>query len=332
MFIIEDYPMAVFFCVITMLCWGSWANTQKATTGNWRFELYNWDFVLGILMSALLFALTLGSYGDEGRSFLVDIKQADSASIFNALLGGVLFNAANILLVAAIAIAGMSVAFSVGMGFALILGVVVNYIALPIGNSALLFSGVGFILLAMGLNANAYKKSTGTNTTSITTKGLVLSLGSGLIMGFFYKFVIASMFQDFHQPLVGKISPYTAIFIFALGVFLSNFLFNTIIMIKPLVGTPIHIKSYFASSKRNHVMGVFGGVIWCLGMLLSVIASNKAGAAISYGLSSGATVVAAIWGIYIWKEFKNTPKGTSTVLNIMMACYIIGLGLIILAK
>ncbi|TRW97962.1 GRP family sugar transporter [Flavobacterium gawalongense] len=332
MFIISSYPMAVLFCILSMFCWGSWANTQKATTDNWRFELYNWDYVIGLMLSAFLLAVTLGSFGDGGRNFWVDIQQADYDSTKNALLGGVLFNAANILLVAAIAIVGMSVAFSVGMGFAMVLGVTINYLELPIGNATLLFLGVGLILIAMILNTIAYKKTIRTNTTLVSSKGLMLTLGSGLIMGLFYKYVINSVFPNFDQPLVGKLSPYTAVFIFSIGVFISNCLFNTLLMIKPIEGAPISYSSYFKGKSKNHLMGLLGGTIWCVGMLFSVLASSKAGAAISYGLSSGATIVAAIWGICIWKEFKAAPKEVSRILALMIICFIVGLVLIVMAK
>ena len=145
MFILENYSTAVFFCFITMLCWGSWANTQKLAAKSWRFELFYWDYVIGILILTLIFAFTLGSNGSVGRSFLEDVSQAGNDNLFSAILGGVIFNAANILLVAAIAIAGMSVAFPVGIGIALVLGVVVNYIDAPQGNATMLFAGVALI-------------------------------------------------------------------------------------------------------------------------------------------------------------------------------------------
>src|SRR6187402_3608379 len=107
MFIIENYSLAVVFCVITMLCWGSWANTQKLASKTWRFELFYWDYVIGIMLFSIFSALTMGSIGDHGRGFIADIKQADTANLMSALIGGVVFNAANILFSAAIAIAGM---------------------------------------------------------------------------------------------------------------------------------------------------------------------------------------------------------------------------------
>ncbi|WP_394993729.1 GRP family sugar transporter [Emticicia sp.] len=331
MFIIQNYSIAVAFTIVTMLCWGSWANTQKLASKDWRFETFYWDYVLGILLTSVVFAFTFGSIGEGGRSFIQDIEQADSQNIQSAIIGGVVFNAANILLVAAITIAGMSVAFPVGIGLALVIGVIVNYLDNPVGDKTMLFGGMALIVLAILLNANAYRKMQ-SGKGSVSTKGLVLSVIAGILMGYFYKYVAASMFTDFNVPEVGKLSPYTAVFFFAIGILLSNFLFNTLLMKRPFEGKPIDYAAYFKGSSKNHLMGILGGMIWCIGMSFNIIASGKAGPAISYGLGQGATIVAAIWGIYIWKEFKNAPKGTSTMLNIMLLCYIIGLGMIIAAR
>jgi glucose uptake protein len=331
MFIIGDYSTAVVFCVITMFCWGSWANTQKLAASSWRFELFYWDYVIGILLLSLVFAFTIGSLGTGGRSFVDDLTQADSSSIFSALSGGIIFNIANILLGAAIAIAGMAVAFPVGIGLALVIGVIVNYLANPVGNQQYLFGGVTLIVIAILLNANAYRKMQSDNKGA-SSKGLVLSVVAGVLMGFFYKYVAAAMFADFSTPEPGKLSPYTAVVLFAAGVFLSNFLLNTWLMRRPFVGTPVSYSDYFKGGFKNHITGILGGAIWCTGMSFSILASDKAGPAISYGLGQGATVIAALWGIFVWKEFRNAPKGTSTILNIMLLCYVIGLGLIIAAR
>ncbi len=331
MFIIETYGTAVLFCIVTMICWGSWANTQKLAAGSWRFELFYWDYVLGIVGLALIAALTLGSLGEGGRSFLADVQQADPANIGSALWGGVLFNAANILLGAAIAIAGMSVAFPVGIGLALVIGVVVNYLNAPVGSAGLLFGGMALIVVAILLNAIAYRR-TSSASSGLSTKGLVLSVVAGCLMGLFYGYVAQSMFPNFEQPEPGKLSPYTAVVFFALGILGSNFLFNTLLMRRPFVGAPVSYTDYFRGSGRDHLTGVLGGMIWCLGMLFSILASDKAGPAISYGLGQGATVVAALWGIYVWKEFRDAPKGVSALLNGMLLCYILGIGLLIVAR
>lgn len=331
MFIVETYPVAVAFCIITMLCWGSWANTQKLAASSWRFELFYWDYVIGIVLLSLLFAFTLGSMGDGGRSFAADWQQASNENIGSAILGGVIFNAANILLGAAIAIAGMSVAFPVGIGLALVIGVIVNYLDAPVGNAGLLFGGVALIAMAILLNASAYRKLAGA-AAGASMKGIVLSVVSGCMMGLFYKYVAASMFPDFNNPEPGKLSPYTAVVFFSFGILLSNFVFNTLLMKKPFVGAAVSYADYLKGNFKNHITGILGGMIWCVGMSFSIIASGKAGPAISYGLGQGATVVAALWGILIWKEFNNAPAGTSRLLNIMLACYIAGLALIIIAR
>jgi glucose uptake protein len=339
MFIIDNYPTAVVFCIITMLCWGSWANTQKLAANTWRFELFYWDYVLGILLFSLLLAFSLGSTGAGGRSFLADLTQADNKNLGSAILGGIIFNAANILLGAAIAIAGMAVAFPVGIGLALVIGVVVNYIANPVGNKTLLAAGVALIAIAILLNAFAYRRmQAAANRTAppnapahTSHKGLLLALTAGILMGFFYKYVAAAMFPDFNNPEPGKLSPYTAVVIFSIGILLSNILFNTLLMKRPFAGPPVSYNTYLRGSIKNHITGILGGSIWCLGMSFSIIASGKAGPAISYGLGQGATIVAALWGIFIWKEFRTAPKGTGAILAIMLLFYLIGLALLVKA-
>ena len=330
MFIVENYALAILLCVVTMICWGSWANTTKLTTPSWRFELFYWDYGFGILIATLLLAFTLGSSGTEGRAFLADFQQADTANLTSAFLGGVIFNIANILLVAAIAIAGMSVAFPVAIGIALVLGTIVNYIANPQGDPVLIFGGVALIAIAIVLNARAYKKLQ--TESNVTTKGLVISVISGLLMGLFYKYVAGSMVSNFNVPEAGKLTPYTALVVFGIGVVVSSFVLNAIQMKKPFVGTSIAFSDYFSGKAKDHLIGLVGGVVWSIGMSLSILASGKAGPAVSYGLGQGATVVGAIWGIYIWKEFAKAPQGTKSLLNGMLILYVEGLVMLVLSK
>jgi glucose uptake protein len=329
MFIIETYSTAVFLCVITMLCWGSWANTQKLTTSTWRFELFYWDYSLGILLASLLLAFTIGSTGTMGRGFLADVAQAMPEHIHSAMIGGVVFNAANILLVAAIGITGMAVAFPVGIGIALVLGVLVNYLDQPSGNPLIIFGGVGLITLAIILNAWAYGKR---SSTGMSVKGLLIAVVSGCMMGLFYKYVANSMVVNFSIPEAGKLIPYTALVFFAVGILASSLVFNTIQMYRPFQGDAVGFVEYFRGSLKDHAVGILGGAIWFIGMAFSIIASEKAGTAISYGLGQGATVVAALWGIYIWKEFDGSDAKTQGMLKLMLALYILGLGLLIYAK
>jgi glucose uptake protein len=331
MFIVQSYSTAILFCIITMLCWGSWANTQKLAGKTWRFELFYWDYVIGILAFSIIAALTMGSIGDKGRSFIADLQQADSANIGSALLGGVIFNAANILFSAAIAIAGMAVAFPVGIGLALVLGVLVNYFGAEKGNPVLIFAGVGLVAIAIIINAIAYKKSNTANK-KLSSKGIMISLLAGLLMSFFYRFIAAAMdLQNFENPAAGKMTPYTAVFIFSVGIFISNFLFNTLLMKKPFEGAPVSYADYFKGKMPTHLTGVLGGLIWGLGNSLNLIAAGKAGPAISYGLGQGATLIAALWGVFIWKEFQHAPKGTNGLIASMFIFFVAGLGLLIYA-
>ena len=239
MVLIESYPTAVLMCIITMICWGSWANTQKLASKEWRFQLFYWDYCLGVLILTLIFAFTLGSMGDHGRTFMEDLKQAKSSSIGSALLGGVIFNIANILLVAAIDIAGMAVAFPIGIGLALVIGVITTYHDRPSGNPGFLFAGVACVAAAIILDAMAYRRI-GTTGQKTTAKGIVLSVLCGILMGQFFRFVAGAMPDELKMigapEMAGRLTPYTALVFFALGLFLSSFVINTLVMMKPFVG------------------------------------------------------------------------------------------------
>lgn len=331
MVVIQSYFVAVLLCVITMLCWGSWANTQKLASKKWAFQLFYWDYALGVLILSLILAFTMGSTGEEGRSFLSDLAQADGKALGSALLGGVVFNIANILIVVAINIAGMAVAFPIGIGLALVIGVVLNYVATPVGNPVFLFAGVILVALAIILDAVAYRKSSA-GKISTTTKGIIISILGGILMGFFYRFVAASMATDFVDPQPGKLTPYTASVVFAVGLLLSNFVWNTFFMYKPISGERVTYSDYFKKGNvRLHMIGIFGGIIWSLGMTFNIIASGQAGFAISYGLGQGATLIAALWGVFIWKEF-GKAEGLKGILTTMFLFYLAGLVMIILSR
>ena len=331
MFIVSNYLLAVVFCFITMLCWGSWGNTQKMAAKSWRYELFYWDYVIGMVLFALLIAFTMGSFGTEGRPFLEDIAQVSAKNIGGIILGGVIFNASNILLSASTSIAGMAVAFPLGVGISLVLGTIVNYIGAPKGDPVTLFIGVALIVVAIICNGIASGKLQKENKAG-ANKGIILAVVAGTLMAFFYRFVAAAMDLDnFAAPAVGKATPYTAIVIFSIGVLISNFVFNTFVMRKPFVGEPVSYSEYFKGNAKTHLVGMLGGAIWCLGTAFSYIASGKAGAAISYALGQGAPMIAALWGVFIWKEFKGAKKDTWTLLAVMFLFFLAGLGFIIVS-
>ncbi|HWD00044.1 MAG TPA: GRP family sugar transporter [Candidatus Sulfopaludibacter sp.] len=319
MFIVHSLPLAIAFCVITMLGWGSWANTQKlAGNQKWPFELFYWDYAIGVLLFGILFAATLGSMGSEGAPAFSNLTAATSGFILPALISGAIFNLSNILLVVAIDSAGMSVAFPVGVGLALVIGTVESFIEKPQGNATLLFAGVGLVVFAMVMSAVAHGKlpqCAGKNRL----RGVIFAAIAGCIMGFFYPQLIRSISTE-----PGGLTPYAALVFFGIGVFASNFLWNTIFM----RAGRVRYSQYFAGSAKLHAIGILGGCIWMVALCFNVIASGKAGPAVSYALGQGATLVAALWGVFIWREFRTAPAGTNKFLALMLAGYTAGLVLI----
>jgi glucose uptake protein len=327
MYLVSSYPLAVFLCVVTMLCWGSWANTQKLASREWRFQLFYWDYSIGVLLLALVLAFTLGSHGAAGRPFGADLVQGAGRNLGSAFFGGVIFNLANILLVAAIDVAGMAIAFPIGIGLALVLGVITTYAVKPAGNPMLLGLGVLGVAVAIVFDAVAYHRlSRGAGRAS--AKGIILSVVAGVLMGYFYKFVAQSMGAE-----RGQLSPYTANVLFSAGLLVSSFLWNSLIMIRPFAGAPVPFGDYFTKgTPRLHLVGILGGLIWSLGFSLNILASTVASPALSYGLGQGATMVAALWGVFVWKEFKDAPRGTTPLLTAMFACFLAGLILLVSAR
>ncbi len=335
MFTVNNYALAVIFCFITMICWGSWGNTQKLVSKNWRYELFYWDYVIGMVLFTLLLGFTMGSFGSEGRSFCADLSQASWSAIGWVILGGVIFNASNILLSASISLAGMAVAFPLGVGLALVLGVIVNYIGVPSGNPWLLFGGVALVVVAIicnGMASGKMPKSADSDGTDTRKKGIIIALIAGVLMSLFYRFVVMGMdINNFADPAPGMLTPYGAIFIFSIGVLLSNFVFNTLAMRFPFTGAPVSYSAYFKGSFPTHLCGMLGGAIWGLGTAFSYIASGEAGPAVSYALGQGAPMIAAIWGVFIWKEFKGAPAVVNKLLAAMFVLFILGLACIVWA-
>jgi glucose uptake protein len=329
MFVLHSLPIAILFCLITMLGWGSWANTQKLSgKDQWRFELYYWDYAIGVLVFSLVFAFTFGSIGSSGQSALANFQQADHAAIHYALLSGVIFNIGNIMLVVAIDSAGMAIAFPVGVGLALVIGTIASYIQTPKGNPVLLFIGVALIVFAMVMSGLAYRKlPQGAGKSPL--RGLIFAALAGCVMGSFYPELMKSISANFNNDPIqpGMLTPYVALVFFAIGVLLSNIVVNTIFM----RAGKLSYADYFRGTTKLHLIGILGGVIWMIALCFNTIASGVAGPAISYALGQGATLIAAIWGVLVWRELDSGPKGTKLLAGLMFAGYAAGLLLIGLA-
>jgi glucose uptake protein len=326
MFIVDSLGLAIFFCIITMLGWGSWANTQKlAGKDRWEFPLFYWDYAIGVALLGAIFALTAGSLGGAGMPAIENLRQAQAGPAGHALLSGALFNLSNILLVVAISSAGMSVAFPVGVGLALVIGTVTSYVQAPKGNAVLLGAGVVLVVAAMVLSAMAYSRLPRPKGQG-WRRGIVFAVVAGCLMGFFYPELSRAISPGFQTGLIqaGYLTPYSALLLFSAGLLVSNIVINTVF----LRSAGLSYTDYFRGTARLHSLGVAGGMIWMLALSLNLLASGVAGPAISYALGQGATLVAAIWGVLIWKEFRGAPQGTGALIGCMFAAYAAGLLLI----
>jgi glucose uptake protein len=321
----ETYAVALTFMIVTMMCWGSWANTLKLCPG-YRFQVFYWDYILGLFAGAIVLGLTLGSMGASGAPFLADLAQADSHHAWLAIAGGAVFNVANLLLVAAIEIAGLAVAFPVGIGLALVVGAISSYVLAPAGNPALLFGGIAVVIVAIVLDAAAYRLRE--QQKSLSTRGVVLSLVAGVLMGTFYPLVSRSMTGS------GAPGPYAASLWFVVGVGLSSLVANTLLMRWPLDGRePVSFGAWTQARPAWHLWGVIGGAVWCTGATLNFVASRAhiVGPAVSYSIGQGATMVSACWGVFVWHEFAAAPRRSKTLLAWMFVFFLAGLTAVALA-
>lgn len=322
----ETYAVSLAFMVITMLCWGSWANTVKLCPG-YRFQLFYWDYVVGLILGALLWGLSLGTFGLVGPHFIADIQVTDGHHILLAMVGGAIFNVANLLLVAAIDIAGLAVAFPVGIGIALVVGAVSSYLISPGGNPWMLFGGIALVVAAIICDAVAYRLREEKHS-ALSRRGLVISLISGLLMGCFYPFVSKSMSG------AGGSGPYAASLFFALGVAVCAIPVNLLLMRRPLDGKmPASISDYKNAPRIWHLWGIMGGAIWCTGAVFNFVASraHMVGPAVSYSIGQGATMISAFWGVFIWKEFSSASQRAKRYLALMFVLFLLGLSLVALA-
>ncbi len=342
MIIPNTYMAALLLTVLTMLCWGSWANTFKLT-GKWRFELFYYDYSLGVLIAAIVAAFTFGSMGDS-LSFSDNLAIAGKRNMAYGLAAGAVFNLANMLLVAAISISGLAVAFPIGIGLALVVGVIWSYALNPQGSPHLLGAGVAIIVVAILFDALAYKAyarqkagatSTGKRKPSSKRawKGIILSLVSGALMGSFYPLVEMGKGGGIENSGLG---PYSIAFLFAIGVFLTTFIFNLYFLNLPVEGESISMLAYFQGKLKQHLWGIFGGIVWCAGTIANFAAASapkevQVGPAISYGMGQGAALVSALWGLLVWREFAGGGSKVKLYLALMIGFFVLGLVLLSLA-
>jgi glucose uptake protein len=320
MFVPHTFAVALLMMITSAICWGSWANTYKGVK-NYRFELFYWDYAAGIFLISLVLALTMGSAGHDASSFLNNVRAADHANIASTLVAGIIFNLANLLLVAAIDMAGLAIAFPVAIGIALVVGVVASYILQPRGDATLLAAGVACAVLAVILDGRAYGALVSANR-SVSKKSIVTCIVSGVLMGIWAPFVTHAMTRG--NPL----GPYSVAVFLTLGALLSCFVWNIYFMKKPLVGEPVSFSKLFSGPASGHVLGVLGGCIWGTGTVFNLVAANFTGVAISYAIGQSAPMVAALWGVLAWKEFRGAGRMAYVYLTLMFVFYALAILLI----
>lgn len=303
--------------IASAVCWGSWANTYKGVK-NYRFELFYWDYAVGIFLISLVLAFTMGSTGNDSSSFLNNVRAADSSNIVSTMIGGVIFNLANLLLVAAIDIAGLAIAFPLSIGIALVVGVVSSYILQPKGHAGLLAAGVACALIAVILDGKAYGNLKAANR-EITRKSIITCIVSGVLMGIWAPFVTRSMTHG------NTLGPYSVAVFLTLGALLSCFIWNIYFMKKPLVGEPVNFSEFWRGPASGHALGILGGCIWGVGTVFNLVAANFTGVAISYAIGQSAPMVAALWGVLAWKEFRGANSRAYLYLACMFIFYLLSI-------
>lgn len=338
MVLVSNYALAIICCIYCCLCWGSWSNTLKMVQDKkWSFELYYWDLTIGLFVTALVGALTLGTFGSDGPSFIDNLREFDFDSLKWAILGGVVWNFANIFLTAAIAIAGMSIGFPIGGGLGWIGGILFNYLLIILsgevypGNSSMLWIGIAIIIAAILICGKVYGMISATNN-STPVKGILLAVVSGIGLIFFYGLIVKSLSPEYVAGGTGTLTPYTGIFGFAIGILVSTPIFNAIAMRNPVEGNKVTMADYRRGSIRTHLIGILGGVIWMSGMIVSFMGAGSANPAVAYALSNAAPVVAVLWGFFVWKEFKGASRATLSLLATMFVLFVVGLVIITLSN
>src|SRR5258708_31318661 len=317
MFTPHSLSIALLMKITRAVCWGSWANTYKGVK-NYRFELFYWDYAVGIFLISLLLAFTMGSTANDSASFLNNVRAADPSNFVSTLLGGAIFNLANLLLVAGIDMAGLATAFPVSIGIALVVGVVSSYVLQPKGNAGMLAAGVACAVVAVVLDGKAYANLS-TKNTSASKKGIFICVVSGVLMGLWAPFVTRAMTRG------NTLGPYSVAVFLTLGALLSCFVWNIYFMKKPLVGAPVHFGDFFRGPMQGHFLGLLGGFIWGLGTVFNLVAAKFSGVAISYAIGQSAPMVAPLWGVLVRKEFRRATRQSQTYLPLLFLFYLLSL-------
>lgn len=333
-----SYTAALILLIAGMFGWGLWANLFKAAGGKWRFELFCFDFAIGVVLAAVVLGLTAGSLGFDGFGFRDDLQLAGKRQDLWGFAAGTIFNLGNMLLLGAVSVTGMAMAFPVGMGCALIVAALWNFAMNPgvsigfvIGGAVVLAGAIAFSVLAWKtMAATKLKAQVEANPGRVrkpksSLKPVMLSLVGGVMLGSFVPLIQMGSAGE------NGLGPYAMGFIFSLGVVFSTFVFNLFFMNLPVQGKPIEIAEYFRAKLQRHGLGVIGGIVWYIGLIATLIkvrleGSARVGEALGYSLAQGSIVIAALCGLLLWKEYQGADSAARLRLGLMFILLVVGIG------
>lgn len=312
------FPVAFTMLVVGMICWGSWTNAYRIAR-EWRLELFHLDYSLGLFLIAMLASATLGTFFSP-PSFGENLRRADHSSWLWAAGGGVLVNVGNLMLMVGINRVGMAVAFPVSVGLSLVFGTLLAYRITPKGDPFLLALSVGLIFCGILTNSLAYHYRA---TDNLTTQRLKSGLGICIVSGILFTCSGPMLARAMASP--SPLAPYGACALYSFGSLIVSGPLLLYLMHYAIEGKPISLADYFTRSFRNHAAGLLGGVVWGAGMLFTFLPAGVVGMPIALTIGQADSLVAALWGIFVWHEFQNSPPRARILLALMFIFFLGGL-------
>jgi len=334
--------------IVSLLCLGSWANSLKLA-GKWRFEYFYYDFVFGILLCAGVAALALGSGRPQELTFQDNLLLTSKRDMAWALGSGVVLNLGMLLLLASMTIAGMSVAFPLTLGVALVIGAIWDFANATQANTPLTFIGVALLAGAVVVSVVTYMRllrvrrevaqkaltpdpriKSKRQKSAGATLVIILSVVGGIALSTFPKLLDEATSGD------NALAPYSAVMLLSVAALLSSPFFVLFFTTFPVVSATGMPPGYLAGSGKQHLMGLAGGIVWGTGMLTGLMTTGaprilQPSTLIQYVLSNGALVVAAAWGLLAWRELRGGGDRVRMLATGMMVLFLAGLGLVAFA-
>lgn len=326
----------IILLVFGMLCLGTWANTFRMTS-RWRFELYCFDFAFGVVLAALLIGFTFGNLGWDGFALTDDLGIAAKQKEAIAVASGMVFSLGNMLILGALSVAGVTVAYLIGLGIMLTTGMVIMYFTSPSGNGTMLAAGaflviVAAVLLSVSIRLHSLGRlmiqmregKTKSTRKTVSMKGPILATAGGIVAGICFPLMNASREGD------AGLGPYSLGLLFAVGVVVATVIFNLFFMNLPVQGEALEVTAYFNGRSKSHWLGVLGGVLFYVGLVSTLIVARAEGRNIVQpvtirALTLAATAVGILWGLLRWKEFAGAGGKVRTLLLISLFLFAVGI-------